>query len=57
MELVSDKKNAHMILVGKNYKKNLEGLNVDGRILLKWACRMGDELVWLRIGRRGMRCF
>ena len=54
MESVRNKKNARMILVGKNtFKKHLEGLKIHGRILLKLACRMGAELIWLRIGSCG----
>ena len=41
MELVSDKKNAHMILVGKNYKKKLGGFKRRWKDIIKMGWQDG----------------
>jgi hypothetical protein len=56
---MGDRRGAYRVLVGDlRERDHLEGLGVDGRIMLKWICEKWDGgtwagFIWLRIWTGG----
>jgi hypothetical protein len=57
--LEREKRNAYRVLVGNLKERNsLEDLSVDGTVILKWALKehngmVWNNLIWLKTGKSG----
>jgi hypothetical protein len=57
---VAERRGAYRVLVGKPEGKNLQNLDLEGRIIFKWTFKKLDEevwtaVIWLRTGTGGWR--